>query len=84
MTAGSYCYIGPQGIVHGTFVCSGKRKRWRDLLILINGRWDLILLRTSYNCLMNIYISSVSRWYRSSELGSFDPIEINVNLQSDS
>ena len=20
MTAGSYCYIGPQGIVHGTFV----------------------------------------------------------------
>lgn len=22
MTAGSYCYIGPQGIVHGTFVCN--------------------------------------------------------------
>lgn len=21
MTAGSYCYIGPQGIVHGTLVC---------------------------------------------------------------
>ncbi len=21
MTAGSYCYIGPQGIVHGTTVC---------------------------------------------------------------
>ena len=21
MTAGSYCYIGPQGIVHGTYVC---------------------------------------------------------------
>ena len=21
MTAGSYCYIGPQGIVHGTVVC---------------------------------------------------------------
>ena len=20
MTAGSYCYIGPQGIVHGTYV----------------------------------------------------------------
>jgi len=50
MTAGSYCYIGPQGIVHGTFVCSEKRKRWRDSLILINGRWDLILLRASYNC----------------------------------
>ena len=22
MTAGSYCYIGPQGIVHGTTVCN--------------------------------------------------------------
>lgn len=24
MTAGSYCYIGPQGIVHGTMVCKTK------------------------------------------------------------
>lgn len=25
MTAGSYCYIGPQGIVHGTMVCEIKK-----------------------------------------------------------
>lgn len=25
MTAGSYCYIGPQGIVHGTMVGEEKR-----------------------------------------------------------
>lgn len=24
MTAGSYCYIGPQGIVHGTMVCTNQ------------------------------------------------------------
>ena len=24
MTAGSYCYIGPQGIVHGTTVSNTK------------------------------------------------------------
>ena len=27
MTAGSYCYIGPQGIVHGTVVSGGPRGR---------------------------------------------------------
>jgi urocanate hydratase len=27
MTAGSYCYIGPQGIVHGTFVRTKCRER---------------------------------------------------------
>lgn len=26
MTAGSYCYIGPQGIVHGTLVCAVIKK----------------------------------------------------------
>lgn len=26
MTAGSYCYIGPQGIVHGTMVCDIKKE----------------------------------------------------------
>ncbi len=26
MTAGSYCYIGPQGIVHGTMVCESFNK----------------------------------------------------------
>ena len=25
MTAGSHCYIGPQGIVHGTVVSGGPR-----------------------------------------------------------
>lgn len=25
MTAGSYCYIGPQGIVHGTTVSTGQK-----------------------------------------------------------
>lgn len=25
MTAGSYCYIGPQGIVHGTMVCQNTQ-----------------------------------------------------------
>jgi urocanate hydratase len=27
MTAGSYMYIGPQGIVHGTTVLNGFRKK---------------------------------------------------------
>ena len=31
MTAGSYCYIGPQGIVHGTTV------RWRCTCRLLHG-----------------------------------------------
>ena len=26
MTAGSYCYIGPQGIVHGTTVSKNKNR----------------------------------------------------------
>lgn len=26
MTAGSYCYIGPQGIVHGTMVCNNYKQ----------------------------------------------------------
>ena len=26
MTAGSYCYIGPQGIVHGTTVYNNQKK----------------------------------------------------------
>lgn len=33
MTAGSYCYIGPQGIVHGTVVSGGPRGRG-------TGGWD--------------------------------------------
>lgn len=33
MTAGSYCYIGPQGIVHGTMVCE-ILKNHNTLLII--------------------------------------------------
>lgn len=32
MTAGSYCYIGPQGIVHGTTVKGEKRGLFLELL----------------------------------------------------
>jgi len=34
MTAGSYCYIGPQGIVHGTFVRTKCRERKTVFFIL--------------------------------------------------
>ena len=31
MTAGSYCYIGPQGIVHGTTVSGWGSPEWAGL-----------------------------------------------------
>ena len=36
MTAGSYCYIGPQGIVHGTTVSSVLGKKFHLKIFSLN------------------------------------------------
>ena len=44
MTAGSYCYIGPQGIVHGTTV------GWLMLLQCSNSHSSTVVFETSLLC----------------------------------
>ena len=36
MTAGSYCYIGPQGIVHGTTVRFNKTLKHMEIYKLVS------------------------------------------------
>jgi len=38
MTAGSYCYIGPQGIVHGTTVSSPKVAQRGNVFLIFPSR----------------------------------------------
>ena len=49
MTAGSYCYIGPQGIVHGTTVSSMSISGWQisDTVVLLEypNKWYCSTLR---------------------------------------
>jgi len=46
MTAGSYCYIGPQGIVHGTTVST--------LIALILNIFDVIIF--------TLLVDNIERW----------------------
>ena len=47
MTAGSYCYIGPQGIVHGTTVCINL-----SVVIVVKLHLDLIEIEKNLSLLV--------------------------------
>lgn len=62
MTAGSYCYIGPQGIVHGTFVCTSNKMVLREITNIEQLKVELYLLITTTGILFskrqNMHVST--------------------------